>query len=626
MGLSTWSLAQNEVEVKGKVPNHRKLYGIGESSRFQASDASGLLVNDLTNINPTYRSKSFGQGSASGFESFSIRHQDAKNTEVWLDGILIDDPLTNFPIALNVDLASLGYIQIHGGPGPLSLASSSTAGVLEVHSTKVHEPSFMGLSIGDVYGESVFGRWGVMGSHVNSSLFLRTHRSSGSYPFFYDNLTPYNRADDSIQKRVSNGSSSDYGLFKGGYQSLRHRLNVLALKEQSLASLPTPDNRESLAQSRNSLDLGSFTYQWGSLDSYLQLGMLSSSHKRSLKDPLRLVLARSKLESIDSEGLKKNIGYFYSTPSLKLNLRGFENDASIDQRSGEEQMKLKRTNQSLATGVEFSFLDRFTLRSKGRNTWIKDQKELRSMENRALDSSLSLLTRGERASFWVTTAFENKPPSLMEVFGNQSSVLGNPELLSQKSRLWELGAHIQRENWKGSLSLHRIMTRDKVVFVRASGNAVKGQNSDRTQLSGVSASAEQDWFPFAFKQHLYLSNTVDPKFKQGLPFEPWALATAVTEFQASPEITAGAEIHFKSEYIRDVSGDSVSPLTSQLDTFLRYEHSRWDIALNVNNLFNERSQRFKNLKSGETGETAVADFEGHPLPGRQIRISTLYRF
>jgi outer membrane receptor protein involved in Fe transport len=164
------------------------------------------------------------------------------------------------------------------------------------------------------------------------------------------------------------------------------------------------------------------------------------------------------------------------------------------------------------------------------------------------------------------------------------------------------------------------------VFVRANSNALKGQNAERTKLHGVSVSAEQEMFPFTFKQHVYLSNTVDPKFKSGLPFEPWALANAAAEFQASSNLATGAEVHFKSEYIRDVSGDSISPQTYQVDSFLRYEWRPWDFALNVNNLFNERSQRFKNQQSGETGETAVADFEGHPLPGRQIRISAMYKF
>lgn len=626
LGISTWSFAQNEVEVKGSLPNHKKVYGIGHSSRFQAGDASGLLFNDLAKINPTFQSKSLGQGSASGFGSFSIRHQDAKNTEVWLDGVLIDDPLTNFPIALNIDLASLGYIQIHEGPGPLSIASSSAAGSVEIHSSKAIEPSFMGLSKGDVYGDSYFARFGVTSSNLTTSLFLRTHKSTGSYPFYYDNLTPYNRSDDRILKRNSNESASEYGLWKLGYQSDWHRLNFLALKEQNRSSLPIPDNQESLARSKNHLDLASLNYQFGPLDSYLSLGVLTSHNGRSVKDPLRLILARNENEVLDSRGLKKNMGYFYDDSTVKFNLRVFQNDALIEQKVGADLLKLERMNTNLASGAEFSFLDRFILRSKGRNTWIKDQKEKGSLETKALDASLCLLAQTNVASFWVTTAYENKPPSLLEVFGNQSSVMGNPDLLPQKSRLWELGVNLVRENWRGSISLHRVMTRDKIVFVRANSNALKGQNAERTKLDGVSVSAEQEMFPFTFKQHVYLSNTVDPKFKSGLPFEPWALANAAAEFQASSNLATGAEVHFKSEYIRDVSGDSISPQTYQVDSFLRYEWRPWDFALNVNNLFNERSQRFKNQQSGETGETAVADFEGHPLPGRQIRISAMYKF
>ncbi len=624
--LSAKSFAQNEVEVKGTLKNHLEVLGIGQSSRLEARDAAGLLINDLANDTSFLSSKSLGSGSASGFDSLSIRHQDAKNTEIWLDGFLIDDPLTNFPLALNTDLASLGFVKIHSGPGPLSITSSSPAGSIEIISSKSEEPSFLGLTKGNIYGESLFGRFGRKSRATNSSLYLRSHKSSGIYPFYYDNLTPYNTNDDTIKKRTSNESLSDYGLMRFGYQNDLHRLNLMGMKEQSSSSLPTPDNIKSFSRTKRNLDLMNITYQLGDREKYFQFGLLLNQSLRETIDPYRTILANSNIESIDSDSLKKSLGYFYSKEDFKFNLQVTDGQTKIDQKEEASQDNLSRSVSAASSGIETTLNHTFTLRSKLRNTWIQDQKSVELIRNKALNSSLSLLAQLNDSSCWMTVAYQDRPPSLLEMFGSSSTILGNPNLDAEKSRLWELGINVHGAFWRGSASLHRIMTADKILFVRAGSNAIKGLNVEQSQLTGLSVSAEQNVFPLTLKQSLYLSNTVDQKFKRGLPFEPWALATIAGEFRVSSQMTAGAEARYKSEYFRDINGDSISPQSAQWDTFLRYAWQKWDIALNINNVGNEMSQKFVNRQSGESGATSISDYEGHPLPGRQIRVSTLYRF
>ncbi|MEI8025534.1 MAG: TonB-dependent receptor [Pseudomonadota bacterium] len=624
--LSAKSFAQNEVEVKGTLKNRQDVLGIGQSTRLETRDASGLLISDLANDSSFLSNKSLGAGSASGFDSLSIRHQDAKNTEIWLDGFLIDDPLTNFPLALNTDLASLGFVKIHSGPGPLSITSSSPAGSVEISSSKSEEPTFLGLSKGNIYGESLFGRLGRKDKNTNSSLYLRSHKSSGVYPFYYDNLTPYNTSDDTVKKRNSNESLSDYGLIRFGYQNDLHRLNLMGMKENSSSSLPTPDNMKSFARTNRNLDFMNLMYQLGDREKYFQLSLLWNQSKRETMDPCRTILANSNIETLDSESLKKSLGYFYSKEDFKFNLQVAESETKIDQREEASQINLSRALSAASSGIEDALNDTFSLRSKLRNTWIQDQKSMNLIKNSALDSSLSLLAHLNDNSFWMTVAYQDRPPSLLEMFGSSSTILGNPNLDAENSRLWELGVNMQGTFWRGSASLHKIITADKIIFVRAGSNAIKGQNIEKSQLTGVSLSAEQDLFPLTLKQSIYLSNTVDQKFKRGLPFEPWALATLAAEFRVSGQMTAGAEAHYKSEYFRDINGDSISPQSAQWDTFMRYAWQKWDIALNINNVGNEMSQKFLNRQSGESGATSISDYEGHPLPGRQIRVSTLYRF
>ncbi len=639
--LSVKSFAQNEVEVKGNLKNRQEVLGIGQSSRLETRDASGLLISDLANDSSFLSSKSLGSGSASGFDSLSIRHQDAKNTEIWLDGILIDDPLTNFPLALNTDLASLGFIKIHSGPGPLSITSSSPTGSVEIMSSKSsegsegsgrsgrsksEEPTFLGLSRGNIYGESLFGRLGRKDTNWNSSLYLRSHKSSGVYPFYYDNLTPYNTKDDSVKKRTSNESWSNYGLWRMGYQNDMHRLNLMGMKEQGGLSLPTPDNMKSYARAKRNLDLINLMYQWGDRDKYFQISLLSNQYSRETTDPNRVLLANSNIETIDSDSFKKGLGYFYRSENLNFNLQMTGSETKIDQKEESSHTNLSRSLSAASSGIETTLNDTFTLRSKLRNTWIEDQKSLNLIRKNALDSSLSLLAEFEDFSFWTTVAYQDRPPSLLEMFGNSSAILGNPNLGAEKSRLWELGVNRQGAFWRGSASLHRIITTDKILFVRAGSNAIKGQNIEKAQLNGLSLSAEQNLFPLTLKQSLYLSTTVDQKFKKGLPFEPWALASIAAEFRVSSQVTSGVEAHYKSEYFRDINGDSISPQSTQWDTFMRYAWQKWDVALNINNVGNEMSQKFVNRQSGDSGATSISDYEGHPLPGRQIRVSTLYRF
>ena len=103
-----------------------------------------------------------------------------------------------------------------------------------------------------------------------------------------------------------------------------------------------------------------------------------------------------------------------------------------------------------------------------------------------LGARLEVAARLELKANW---SLAERPPDFMELFGNQGSVLGNPDLRPERARNADLGLA-----WSGSpagrltlsvdLAHFETRTEDLVVYVRHSQSSVRAENISRARASG----------------------------------------------------------------------------------------------------------------------------------------------
>ena len=619
--------AQNEVNVIGVGKNTQQETGIGLNSRFEARTASGLLMSDLVEEFPSMQEKSYSQSSASGMDSISLRHQDTRYTEIWLDHVLISNPLTNFPFHLGTDLSSLGSIKIHEGPGPLSIQSSSTAGSMELISKKNGNQSLIGLVSGNVYGNSLFGLVNLDSQYANLAIYLRKHQAPGSYTYYSDNLTPYNTSDDSLKKRQSNSSFSNYGLLRGDYHFNQHSLSLLAIKEGSGNDLPVPDNRKTSAEVRRSLDLSRLTYKYDFLSYYLLLSRQIIKTGQSAIDPYQYIFLDTKREEDQSSSEALDLALFQSREGLSFNIRASTTTSNIETANSQIKNRYSRTVGEVSTGVEISFENQTSMRTKASINQLKNvHNDTKLPLQYARDGSASWLHTFSDQSIWMTFATQERLPSLFEIYGDLSGVSGNLDLKGERSRLMEAGLNVDGWHSHGKLCLHQIETVDKIAFVQSSSRQVKAKNIANTRLHGLSILIEENFHPISLKQNFYISKAIDTKSKSELPFTPNFIATISARYQFLTHLSSSVMIIGRSRFNRDEANTSTSPESLRMNAFLDYSWRNLETSFSVINVFNELSQEIQNTASGERGATYISDYSGYPLPGRQFKLSTLYRF
>jgi hypothetical protein len=625
--LSSYGFGQNEVNVIGIGENSQQETGIGLNSRFEAKSASGLHLSDLIEEYPSMHDKSYSQTSASGFDFISLRHQDTRYTEIWLDHVLISNPLTNFPFHLGIDLSSLGSLKIHEGPGPLSIQSSSTAGSLELFSKKKNNQSYIGLMSGNVYGNSLFGHLNLEFQNAKLSLYLRKHKAKGDYTFYSDNLTPYNTNDDSLKKRQSNSSHSDYGLLRGDYFLNQHSLSLLALSEQSANDLPAPDNKKTFAGTKRSAELARFTYTFNFPRSYLLVSNQFLKSGQSAFDPNQYIFLNSTNEKNQSITNTSDIGFFHTHENIAFNLRFSSSKSVIDTYSNQKDNHYLRKIDQIASGFQMTFENQTSLRSKVSVSQIKDALRRSNTDSSfAQDGSASWLFPIGDYSLWMTYAKQDRPPSLLESYGDLFGVSGNLDLKGEKSRLIEAGFNFDIFTSKGKICVHQIVTTDKIAFVQSNSRQVKAKNIANTKLDGLSILISEDFDRLSLSQNFYFSKTTNILSKDDLPFTPNLIGALSADFQINEGFRSGARIIGKSKFSRDEANTSTSPESLRVNFFIEFKWQKLESSFSVDNVFNELSQEIENSASGESGTTYVSDYSGYPLPGRQFKLSTLYRF
>lgn len=223
-------------------------------------------------------------------------------------------------------------------------------------------------------------------------------------------------------------------------------------------------------------------------------------------------------------------------------------------------------------------------------------------------------------------------PLFLELFGEQGSIIGNPDLQPERSESVEAGpgVKVDHEYGRGSLEIiaFRRIVRDLILFVPNSQFTLRPENVDAADIRGVELSAQLDLLDM-FKgdvSYTYQAaiNQSDVQFLRGryLPLRPLHEMTAALSYY-NDSIEVGGEAAYVGAVFRDRTNEPTA-----------YVGPRWLFHLFASwNIFEERSDDGRineklsvGLELRNVFNERVVDIAGFPLPGRAIYGVLSYQF
>jgi hypothetical protein len=191
-----------------------------------------------------------GRISASGFALPRVRGEDVRFTEVYVEGMLLQDPYSGLPLVDELDLRAFGILVVHEGVPPPELASAGPIGVLDYRVAPAKAGTLLGATVGQPYG--VAG-WALSTDATagpdpwSFRVYARRHVTDGKYRYYDDHGTPYNTDDDTYRIRQDNQRQSSQILPVVAGPLLGGRLTALALAQSSNTGLPSLIGQDSAA-------------------------------------------------------------------------------------------------------------------------------------------------------------------------------------------------------------------------------------------------------------------------------------------------------------------------------------------------------------------------------------------
>jgi outer membrane receptor protein involved in Fe transport len=221
----------------------------------------------------------------------------------------------------------------------------------------------------------------------------------------------------------------------------------------------------------------------------------------------------------------------------------------------------------------------------------------------------------------ASVASGTRTPTMLELFGNGSLILGNTALLPERSHSYDVGLVEAGRlgSLEGNLELRGFMldVQDQIVFVRNSFAQVYPRNLADSQMRGIEASARVSW---ARRFWINASGTflhTEGKPGKRLPNRPGNVlfvqpGMTVPHIGPFDALQAFVETSYVSQSYDDPDNQT-PPKASQwlfdVGAALFFVHSRAQVRLTVNDVFDRGGQ----------------DLRHFPLPGRTVMASLTIR-
>ena len=578
-------------------------------------------------------------GDPDSFTGVSIRGSTLRQVSVYLDGIPLNPDGSQAVNLSEWPVRALQRIEVYRGNAPMGLGGAAMGGAIQMVTADAALPISGGSSVAstgryaaDAYSQVALGR----AQNPVLTMFLDGVHSQGHFTYFADNGTPYNLMDDDRLQRSNNRTRSGAGLSRVRAQAGKTRIDLLdawLVREQGLPGhINNPARRAKLGVSRNLLGLnlsrtaaahrlqgtGWWLRRVGRLDDRLDEIGLGMQQTRQKTDNLGVrVHHRAAL-----------------LPWLSLGcVLGAQRDASAqtDMASDGREQVIVRDVQKLAFAAPMAF-NRFgwTPVLHGTRVHRPAGSALHSLDPRmgVRHRPFDRLTLRSNAGTFL------RPPTMMEMYGDSGTMVGNPSLRPERGTQWDVGIrgrvgtpnHVQL-----SLDASHFWNvgRDRIVWLQNGQKTYKPTNFGQTWIQGVEAvlgavvvKRVETQVSLTWTQSVNLDT--DPGVANNeVPGVPGfnGFSSVAWKFPSDRGRASYGVRHTGPNY-----WDATNWHRSAARTFhdvtvqLRPKHTHLQVEFGIENVFNRIVEIVPRNPLDANAEdfmvVPVTDFNGYPLPGR----------
>ena len=600
-----------------------------------------------------------GRTNASGFTLPRVRGQDSRFTEVYLDGLRIQDPYVGFPFIDDLDLRACGEMSIYVGNPPPSIPTVNPNGAI---SYRMFTPSSRrqqaGVSVGRPYGTAVWA----LGRHNSDDgsairLYAREHWTTGRYSYYDDNSTPYNKADDFYSERTHADRRARQFLPTFSWEHDGHRIAGLGLWNDAHTSLPARlSSLQSLATESSRHRVGRLLYSYqpnkapAVVPSSLGVEVGRYDDNTDVLDPSNSVLGlvKSSSQRLQSTSGAINSKWQFTAdehPSM-FYLRGETSDTRIDaSNSATDGLTVRRRQVLMYSGLDLALSSSLSAELKTmitvQNDRLSGQKNLDSLllSNQAKrtviqGSSAGLAWQIDRLMLYGQLAKIKRPPTLLESFGDGALIRDNLRLVPEVTVHRELGLQWRNSELSELVSplsqislrtaVFRDDTRDRIILLPSVAQTMRAQNTISSQINGIEiagdATAGATTIAAGYANMLPIDYSV-PNRARIIPGVATHVATASIS-QIISVMTLRWATRYQSQIWRDSENTIAVPSYTVHDATVDAKWSFVSVGFGVFNVTNQRRLAIEAAKTkANTGYTSYSDYAGMPLPGRQWRLS-----
>lgn len=652
---------ENTVWVVGHRRAESKAVRVtGQSSRIVPEDETRFDTATQLRRDSSVLLPETGRISPSGFVVPRIRGQDVKLTDVYVEDILVQDPYTGLPLLENIDLRAFGSLEVYPGLSPVEMSGFNSVGTIRYGFRPFSKPSYrLGVQTGRPFGQSLWAasRQTSDDQTWKGQIYGRGHRTDGRYPYYSDEGTPYNQSDDEIRIRDNNDQRSVQAIPNLQYQGEDFSVSAVAIAyrgDRGLPSLTSKIGSSTRLNTTGYLAGASLRKNLGNVAAAGSTSLLfqaaSADDQRDLNDPGNRFTGVSDTSRMQILTQRFGGGLLHQNQILRAQVSGEIAEARIQNNLGERVaigIKRQTVGSTMAAAVRpqrsivvetkvhtKSLHDR---RIKGSEHFLPGESSPPSPRHfgKAAGGAVALLPSSE-SSVYVQYAISERPPSLLEEFGDGGGYRPSGDLEAERLRHNEIGAQWRSpaEDWHLSWCTFQDHTDQKIVVVPTYVNAVKAINLREAEIVGVDfkgdVKVEHSTFYLSYSRLFpYDVTGGEKRILPGVPEfivvgeldQRWGAFTGRWLYRQRSSVFVDLE---NKVVLPDIGTHDIS-LDFSSDDLQREQKFLFGIA--VRNVLDVKDVAISAPGSQSSqGRTALSDVSGEPLPGRQWLLSASSTF
>ncbi|MFH0921801.1 MAG: TonB-dependent receptor plug domain-containing protein [Fibrobacterota bacterium] len=580
-------------------------------------------------------------GGLGEYSTVSVRGSTAEQVKVYLDGVLVNDPMGGGVDLSKIPLTNVERIEVFKGSIPAKFQGNGTAGVINIVTRETGKGVLTGQVTGGSFGTRKAGGMvsGKTGNRAYMGSFDYQH-SNNDYQWLDNNGTTSGTLidptlDDTLRTMLNNDFTSYNGMLKGEWRPesascLRAEAEMYQYNKGYFFTRMNPSARPRAAGYRSGLQINALREGQSYAAEIYAHGKVSGQHVTNPDGAIYWYPKdfSSVIYEWESGGNVRFAPYPWN--SLTLYANGLYEAYSEETASFAARPD---ANRKTAIGTLSDQLFLFSDRLLVSGSYTLDGRFLHSQatadqmsEKNAVPQYLRRFYRnwnlGVKAGPFAKGVIKanvgryTRVPNFSELFGNNAYFRGSPELQPEIGLNTDLSLEYKAEVGPG-ISLEGTCTgfynllQDQIVFRMLSQGALKPMNMGDIRISGLEQKAVVKWRMFSLEnQFVYMRSRIYRldidtseyigKERAYLPNVKDILAIKVENSRFSFEY----DLNYRSDYYKSEANLSLLPsaLTHDLSLAI-FPPSQWmRLTLEIKNL----------------ADATNYDYEAFPLPGRAI--------